>query len=113
LTLNEETPLLFPDYQKMMQTYMESKSHKRCCSVYQTKLEWFIDAIRQRQETLFVTMNAIMYQGDYLDGEKTNVQSQKKDTDLVGLISTMFLVANSKYVETPYGTKLIKEFFQR
>jgi DNA-directed RNA polymerase specialized sigma54-like protein len=76
----------------MMQTYMESKSHKRCRSVYQTKLEWFIDAIRQRQETLFVTMNAIMYQGDYLDGEETKCPIPKKRHRLSRPYLDLFLV---------------------
>jgi RNA polymerase sigma-54 factor len=78
--------------------------------------KWFIDAIKQRQETLFVTMNAIMFfqQDFFLDGEETSMKPMilKDIADLVGLdISTVSRVANSKYVDTPYGTKLIKEFF--
>ena len=77
---------------------------------------WFIDAIKQRQETLYVTMNAIMfYQQEYfLEGEETKLCPMilKDIADMVGLdISTVSRVANSKYVDTPYGTKLIKEFF--
>jgi RNA polymerase sigma-54 factor len=61
LTLNgRNAPSLHvsKDYQEMMQTYKESTDKsgpKRCSSIYQTKLDsakWFIDAIRQRQETL-------------------------------------------------------------
>jgi len=78
--------------------------------------KWFIDAIKQRQETLFVTMNAIMHfqQEYFLDGEETSLKPMilKDIADMVGLdISTVSRVANSKYVDTPYGTKLIKEFF--
>ena len=78
--------------------------------------KWFIDAIRQRQETLFVTMNAIMHfqQEFFLEGDETKMKPMilKDIADRVGLdISTISRVANSKYVETPYGTKLIKEFF--
>ena len=69
-----------------------------------------------RQETLYVTMNAIMfYQQEYfLEGEETKLRPMilKDIADMVGLdISTVSRVANSKYVDTPYGTKLIKEFF--
>jgi RNA polymerase sigma-54 factor len=61
-------------------------------------------------------MNAIMhYQQEYLlDGDETKIKPMilKDIADMVGLdISTVSRVANSKYVETPYGTKLIKEFF--
>jgi RNA polymerase sigma-54 factor len=107
----------------MMQTYKVSKDktnqQKEAVQFIKQKLDsakWFIDAIRQRQETLFVTMNAIMhYQREYfLDGDETKLKPMilKDIADLVGLdISTISRVANSKYVETPYGTKLIKEFF--
>ncbi len=107
----------------MMQTYKESKdkstAQKDAVQFIKQKLDsakWFIDAIRQRQETLFVTMNAIMhYQEEYfLDGDETKLKPMilKDIADMVGLdISTISRVANSKYVETPYGTKLIKEFF--
>jgi RNA polymerase sigma-54 factor len=60
----------------------------------------------------FVTMNAIMhYQEEYfLDGDDKLKPMILKDI-MVVLIFRRFHVANSKYVETPYGTKLIKEFF--
>ena len=111
------------DYQEMLQTYKVSKDkstqQKEAVQFIKQKLDsakWFIDAIRQRQETLFVTMNAIMhYQEDFfLEGDETKLRPMilKDIADIVGLdISTISRVANSKYVETPYGTKLIKEFF--
>ncbi|WP_229330554.1 RNA polymerase factor sigma-54 [Flavobacterium ammonificans] len=111
------------DYQEMLQTYKVSKDksnqQKEAVQFIKQKLDsakWFIDAIRQRQETLFVTMNAIMhYQEEFfLEGDETKLKPMilKDIADLVGLdISTISRVANSKYVETPYGTKLIKEFF--
>lgn len=111
------------DYQEMMQTYKSSRDksnqQKEAVQFIKQKLDsakWFIDAIRQRQETLFVTMNAIMhYQEEFfLDGDETKLKPMilKDIADMVGLdISTVSRVANSKYVETPYGTKLIKEFF--
>ncbi len=126
LTLNgRNAPSLHvsKDYQEMMQTYKNSKdkshSQKDAVQFIKQKLDsakWFIDAIKQRQETLYVTMNAIMhFQRDYfLDGEETSLKPMilKDIADMVGLdISTVSRVANSKYVDTPYGTKLIKEFF--
>ncbi len=126
LTLNgRNAPSLHvsKDYQEMMQTYKNSRdksnAQKDAVQFIKQKLDsakWFIDAIKQRQETLYVTMNAIMhYQRDYfLEGDETKLKPMilKDIADLVGLdISTISRVANSKYVETPYGTKLIKEFF--
>jgi len=126
LTLNgRNAPSLHvsKDYQEMMQTYKSSRdksnAQKDAVQFIKKKLDsakWFIDAIKQRQETLYVTMNAIMhYQQEYfLEGDETKLKPMilKDIADLVGLdISTISRVANSKYVETPYGTKLIKEFF--
>ena len=111
------------DYQEMLQSYKDtsekSSSQKDAVQFIKQKLDsakWFIDAIKQRQETLYVTMNAIMhYQKEYfLEGEETKLRPMilKDIADMVGLdISTVSRVANSKYVDTPYGTKLIKEFF--
>ena len=126
LTLNgRNAPSLHvsKDYQEMMQTYKSSRdksnAQKDAVQFIKQKLDsakWFIDAIKQRQETLYVTMNAIMhYQREYfLEGDETKLKPMilKDIADMVGLdISTISRVANSKYVETPYGTKLIKEFF--
>ena len=111
------------DYQEMLQTYKDSReksnSQKDAVQFIKQKLDsakWFIDAIKQRNETLLVTMNAIMhYQQEYfIDGDESKLKPMilKDIADMIGLdISTISRVANSKYVETPYGTKLIKEFF--
>lgn len=111
------------EYQEMLQTYKESDdkttAQKDAVQFIKQKLDgakWFIDAIKQRQETLFVTMSAIIeYQKEYfLEGDETKIKPMilKDIADMVGLdISTISRVANSKYVETPYGTKLIKDFF--
>ena len=111
------------DYQDMLKTYKDtsekSNSQKDAVQFIKQKLDsakWFIDAIKQRSETLFVTMNAIMhYQEEFfLDGDETKLRPMilKDIADLVGLdISTVSRVANSKYVDTPYGTKLIKDYF--
>lgn len=111
------------EYQNMFEAYKESnnksESQKDAVQFIKQKLDgakWFIEAIKQRQETLFVTMSAIMeYQQEYfLEGDETKIRPMilKDIADRVGLdISTISRVANSKYVETPYGTKLLKEFF--
>jgi RNA polymerase sigma-54 factor len=87
--------------------------------VIKSKIEsakWFIDAIRQRQNTLLLTMNAIMeYQKEYFQtGDETKLRPMilKDIAEIVNLdISTVSRVANSKYVQTPFGTFLLKTFF--
>ena len=78
--------------------------------------KWFIDAIKQRQNTLYFTMRAIMdYQSAYfLSGDETQLRPMilKDIAEIVNLdISTISRVANSKYVQTPFGTFLLKSFF--
>ncbi len=111
------------EYNNMLKGYKESKekskAQKDAVMFIKQKLDaakWFIDAIRQRQQTLFVTMSAIMhYQKEYfLTGDERNLRPMiLKDiaTEIDMDVSTVSRVANSKYVDTPYGTKLIKEFF--
>ncbi len=111
------------EYANMLKGYKESKdkskSQKEAVLFIKQKLDaakWFIDAIKQRQQTLFVTMNAIMHQQEayFLSGDQRKLRPMilKDIADTIGMdISTVSRVANSKYVDTPYGTKLIKEFF--
>lgn len=78
--------------------------------------KWFIDAIKQRQETLMAVMGSIVnYQHEYfLTGDETRLKPMilKDIADMIGLdISTVSRVANSKYIETPFGTYLLKSFF--
>lgn len=78
--------------------------------------KWFIEAIQQRQQTLLITMSSIMnYQKDYfLSGDEKDLRPMilKDIAEEINMdISTVSRVANSKYVLTPYGTFLIKEFF--
>ncbi|RQO30624.1 RNA polymerase sigma-54 factor [Taibaiella sp. KBW10] len=78
--------------------------------------KWFIDAIRQRQHTLLYTMKAIMeYQSAYfLSGNESSLRPMilKDIADKIAMdISTVSRVANSKYVQTEYGTFLLKYFF--
>ena len=110
-------------YSEMLSGYKaskeKSKAQKEAVQFIKQKLDaakWFIDAIRQRQQTLYVTMSAIMqYQKAYFlsgDEEQLRPMILKDIADEIEMdISTVSRVANSKYVNTPYGTKLIKEFF--
>jgi RNA polymerase sigma-54 factor len=111
------------EYNNMLEGYKnakdKSKSQKETVLFIKQKLDaakWFIDAIKQRQQTLFVTMGAIMeYQREYfLSGDERKLRPMilKDIADAIGMdVSTVSRVANSKYVDTPYGTKLIKEYF--
>ena len=111
------------EYHNMLKGYKESKdkskSQKDAVLFIKQKLDaakWFIDAIKQRQQTLLLTMNAIMhYQEAYFltgDERKLKPMILKDIADQISMdVSTISRVANSKYVDTPYGTKLIKEFF--
>lgn len=111
-------------YAEMLETMAETKGktntrQKEAMMFVKQKLDsakWFIDAIRQRQNTLMVTMEAILdYQRDYfMTGDETKIKPMilKDIADIVQLdISTISRVANSKYVQTPYGTFLLKTFF--
>lgn len=111
------------EYTNMLKGYKDatkkSKSQKDAVMFIKQKLDaakWFIDAIKQRQQTLFVTMNAIMHhQKEYfLSGDERKLKPMilKDIADTIDMdVSTVSRVANSKYVDTPYGTKLIKDFF--
>lgn len=110
-------------YQDMFQHYDQSaktdKKMKEAVQFVKQKLDsakWFIDAIKQRQQTLLKTMNAIMqYQYDYfLTGDERDLKPMilKDIADRVEMdISTVSRVANSKYVQTEFGTFLLKSFF--
>ena len=111
------------DYDEMLKGYKldknKTKSQKEAIQFIKQKLDsakWFIDAVKQRQQTLLITMQAIMnYQKEYfITGDEKNIKPMiLKDiaNEIEMDISTISRVANSKYVDTPYGTKLLKEFF--
>lgn len=109
------------EYSQMLEEYSKSKdkSSKEASMFVKQKLEgakWFIDAIQQRSYTLLYTMNAIMeYQKEYfLTGDETLLKPMilKDIAERVNLdISTISRVANSKYVQTAFGTFLLKSFF--
>jgi RNA polymerase sigma-54 factor len=110
-------------YQEMFEHYdkasQRDKKLKEAVQFVKQKLDsakWFIDAIKQRQQTLLKTMNAIMqYQYDFfLTGDDKNLKPMilKDIADRIGMdISTVSRVANSKYVQTEHGTFLLKSFF--
>ena len=111
-------------FKDLLQGYKEtkgkqSKTQKETVFFVKQKLDsakWFIDAIRQRHRTLMYTMTSIMsFQEEFfLTGDEKSLRpmilkdiAEKVDMD----ISTVSRVANSKYVNTPYGTYLVKYFF--
>lgn len=110
-------------YQDMFEHYdkasQKDKKLKEAVQFVKQKLDsakWFIDAIKQRQQTLLKTMNAIMqYQYEFfLTGNEKNLKPMilKDIADKIGMdISTVSRVANSKYVQTEHGTFLLKSFF--
>jgi RNA polymerase sigma-54 factor len=122
LTLNSKD---IPDlrinktYLNMLKTYSKDKTNKDALLFIKQKIDsakWFVDAINQRQKTLYITMNAMMnYQKEYfLSGDDTKLRPMilKNIAEIVNLdISTISRVASSKYVQTPFGTFLLKKFF--
>lgn len=110
-------------YKEMFDTYDKSdkkdKQMKEAVTFVKQKLDsakWFIDAIRQRQQTLLKTMNAIIqYQYEFfLEGDETKLKPMiLKDIALeISMdISTVSRVANSKTVQTEHGIYPLKYFF--
>ena len=109
------------EYIDMLKEYskQKDKNGKEATTFIKSKIEnaqWFIEALQQRHQTLMVTMFAIMqYQEEYFitgDESKLRPMILKDIATKVELdISTVSRVANSKYVQTPYGTFLLKTFF--
>ncbi|MDA9192619.1 RNA polymerase factor sigma-54 [Flavobacteriaceae bacterium] len=97
----------------------KTKSQNQAIQFLKQKLDsakWFIEAIEQRHQTLFQTVNAIVnFQKEYfLTGEEKNLKPMilKDIAEIINMdISTVSRVANSKYIETPYGIKLLKSYF--
>ncbi|MDR0814881.1 MAG: RNA polymerase factor sigma-54 [Bacteroidales bacterium] len=110
-------------YTNMLSTYSQDKKNRtkrEAVSFVKQKLDsakWFIDAIKQRQTTLMQTMEAIIHlQREYFlsggDESLLNPMILKDIADITGLdISTVSRVANSKYVQTPFGMFSLKYFF--
>lgn len=109
-------------YKDMLHAYSinrKDKKQREAALFVKQKIDaakWFIDAIRQRQETMMKTMYAIMkYQEDFFltgDERKLRPMILKDVAEITALdISTVSRVANSKYVQTEFGTKRLKDFF--
>ena len=111
------------NYKEMLSGYMidpkKTKPQKEAILFIKQKLDaakWFIDAVEQRYQTLFLTINAIVeYQREYFlsgDEHKLKPMVLKDIAKKIKMdISTISRVANSKYMATPYGVKLLKDFF--
>lgn len=110
-------------YNEMLRSYSADKSQKKemkdAIMFVKQKIDsakWFIDAIKQRQQTLLLTMNAILeYQNEYfIDGDETKLKPMilKDVAEMTGLdISTVSRVANSKFIQTSFGIFPLKFFF--
>lgn len=110
-------------YREMLRDYekgtKKDKRQKEAVLFIKQKIDaakWFIDAIKQRQQTLISTMQTIMdYQHDFfLTGDETMLKPMilKDIAERTGLdISTVSRVANSKFVQTEFGTYRLKFFF--
>ncbi len=129
LTLNNKNA---PDlrindqYLEMLKTYKDttqgrrgSKKEKEAIMFIKQKIDsakWFIDAILQRQDTLYKTMYSIMqYQKEYFrTGDERRIKPMilKDIADITNLdISTVSRVANSKFVQSEFGSRKLKSFF--
>jgi RNA polymerase sigma-54 factor len=110
-------------FKEMLTSYgkgnMKDKKQKEAVVFIKQKIDaakWFIDAIKQRQHTLFVTMEAIVtFQKEYfLSGDEMKLRPMilKDIAEITGLdISTVSRVANSKYCQTEFGVFSLKHFF--
>ncbi|MDC1217459.1 RNA polymerase factor sigma-54 [Flavobacteriaceae bacterium] len=110
-------------YREMLMGYQEniikSKTQQEAVLFIKQKLDsakWFIEAIKQRHQTLYLTIKAIIaHQQEYFltgDERKLKPMILKDIADKIQMdISTVSRVANSKYIETPYGVKILKTFF--
>jgi RNA polymerase sigma-54 factor len=110
-------------YSEMLESYSRDKAagkqNRDAIMFVKQKLDsakWFIDAMRQRQNTLLLTMNAILeYQkGYFVEGDDTKLRPMilKDVAEMTGLdISTVSRVANSKYIQTHFGIYPLKFFF--
>jgi RNA polymerase sigma-54 factor len=110
-------------YRDMLRDYekgaKKDKRQKEAVLFIKQKIDaakWFIDAIQQRQQTLLLTMQAILehQQNFFMSGDESDLRPMilKDVAAATGLdISTVSRVANSKYVQTEFGTYRLKFFF--
>lgn len=113
-------------YRDMLKAFHDGRNQKRANKKEKEAIlfikqkidsaKWFIDAIKQRQQTMMLTMGSLLKHQEayFLTGDQKKIRPMilKDIADETGLdISTVSRVANSKYVQTEFGTKLLKEFF--
>ena len=119
LRINEHYKDMLKAYKVTTKGRRAERKEKEAVMFIKQKIDsakWFIDAIRQRQQTMYKTMYSIMqYQYDYfLTGDQKQLRPMilKDIADITGLdISTVSRVANSKFVQTEFGTMRLKDFF--
>ena len=126
LTLNSRNapPLIISDdYKLMLKEYekgqKQDKTQKEAVFFIKQKIDaakWFIEMIQQRQQTLLLTMRAILLHQEsfFMSGDTTQLRPMilKDIAEKINLdVSTVSRVANSKYVQTEFGTYLLKYFF--
>ncbi len=119
LRINDQYADMLRGYKDSIKGRKSTKKEKEAVLFIKQKIDsakWFIDAIKQRQDTLYRTMYAIMQiQYDFfLTGDERRAKPMiLKDIAMItGLdISTVSRVANSKFVQTEFGTKRLKDFF--
>ncbi|MCB0608746.1 MAG: RNA polymerase factor sigma-54 [Lewinellaceae bacterium] len=119
LRISDQYRDMLKSYKKTVKGRKATRQEKEAVLFIKQKIDsakWFIDAIKQRQHTMETVMYAIMqYQADYFlsgDEKKLKPMILKDIADITGLdISTVSRVANSKYVQTEFGSKRLKDFF--
>jgi len=119
LRINDQYLEMLKGYRETVSGRKATRPEKEAVLFIKQKIDsakWFIDAIKQRQDTLYRTMYAIMqYQHDYFTtGDERRIKPMilKDLAEVTGLdISTVSRVANSKFVQTEFGTKKLKDFF--
>lgn len=119
LRINDQYKEMLKGYRETITGRRATRKEKEAVLFIKQKIDmakWFIDAIKQRQDTLYRTMYAIMqYQYDYfVTGDERRIKPMilKDVAEVTGLdISTVSRVANSKFVQTEFGTKRLKDFF--
>lgn len=119
LRINDQYMEMLKGYRETVQGRRATRPEKEAVLFIKQKIDsakWFIDAIKQRQDTLYRTMYSIMqYQYEYFvtgDDRRLKPMILKDLAEITGLdISTVSRVANSKFVQTEFGTRRLKDFF--
>lgn len=119
LKINDQYVEMIKAYKDSQKGNVPNKQSKDAVVFIKQKIDsakWFIDAIKQRHHTLYTTMYSIMqFQYEFFvsgDDRRLKPMILKDIAEITGLdISTVSRVANSKFVETEFGTRKLKSFF--